>query len=85
MELCAGFAPATINRFSVQYHLRCRVQKWKWIDPSLHSPDPQSRTMFISDWAAWVHVVFLLGLVAWVLTAATAVLQRKQLTTSIDD
>lgn len=85
IELTAGFVPATINRLSVQYHLRCLLQKWGLIDPMLHSPDPRFRDMFFSGWPAWYHILFLTGLSAAALTVAVLVLRRRQLVTAIED
>jgi hypothetical protein len=82
VEVAVAFVPATINHFSVQYHLRCLLSKWVFEHPLPH--DHPMKTFFFSDWQPWQHVVVLLALAVALMTAAIVVLRRRQLVSAVE-
>ena len=77
METLIAWLPAMINHFSVQYHLRCLMMKW--IDRPELQQSRQFNVLFLSDYAAWQHMLLLLGAAAVLLTIAILVLSGRQL------
>jgi ABC-type transport system involved in multi-copper enzyme maturation permease subunit len=73
-EFLVSWVPAMVNRCTVQYHLRNLMAKWL---PEAYVP-PWARQL-TSDAPPWQHVLFLLGMIAVLLTAASLVLRRRQL------
>ena len=77
MEVVVAWLPATINHFSVQYHLRCLLVKWLTFSESTHGPMFDS--LFLSSAPASRHVLILLGSAGALLTAATWILRHREL------
>jgi ABC-type transport system involved in multi-copper enzyme maturation permease subunit len=82
MEIIVGFVPATINHFSVQYHLRCLLSKWIVEHPL--PPDHPMQTVFFSSWQPWQHLVVLLSAAVVLMTVAVALLRRRQLVSTVE-
>ena len=82
MEVVVAFVPATINHFSVQYHLRCLLSKWILEHPL--PPNHPMQTVFFSNWQPWQHLVVLLALAVALMTVAIVVLRRRQLVSAVE-
>jgi ABC-type transport system involved in multi-copper enzyme maturation permease subunit len=76
-EFLVSWVPALVNRMTVQYHLRNLMAKWL---PDAYVP-PWARQL-VSEAPPWQHVLFLLGMTAILLTAASLILRRRQLITA---
>jgi hypothetical protein len=82
VELLTTLIPATIQRFTVQYHLRCLLVKWLSRDELVQTMRVEGRLLYdtiFSEAPAWQHVAALIGFAAIVLTAATIILGRREL------
>ncbi len=77
LEVAAGFVPATINQFTLQYHLRGVGVRWV---PELVEEIPNG-PLLLSTAPAWQHILILLGFTAALLSAAILVLRRRELVT----
>ena len=57
-ETIVAFVPAIINRLTIQYHLRCLLNRWVDLKVPL-----QGQELFFSNWPAWWHVAVLVGMI----------------------
>jgi hypothetical protein len=72
-ETVVAFVPAIINRVTIQYHLRCLLNRW--VD--LKVPQ-EGQELFFSDWPAWWHVAVLAGMiVVWQAVSLAAIHLRQ--------
>jgi hypothetical protein len=72
-ETVVAFVPAIINRLTIQYHLRCLLNRW--ID--LEVPE-QGQELFFSNWPAWWHVSVLCGMIAFWQIVSIIVIHYRQ-------
>jgi len=82
MEVVIAWIPATINQFSMHYHLRCVMAQWIGFDPGRVGEG--AVLIFTSSWAPWQHLLTLSALALVLLTAAIAVLLQRQLVVAGD-
>jgi hypothetical protein len=76
-ETIVAFVPAIINRLTIQYHLRCLLNRW--ID--LEVPE-QGKELFFSDWPATWHVAVLAGMIVlWQIVSLTVIHFRQYVMT----
>jgi hypothetical protein len=72
-ETVVAFVPAIINRLTIQYHLRCLLNRWVDLEVPL-----EGQQLFFSDWPAWWHVAVLTGMiVAWQIVSLTVIHMRQ--------
>jgi ABC-type transport system involved in multi-copper enzyme maturation permease subunit len=72
-EAIVAFVPAIINRLTIQYHLRCLLNRWVDLKVPL-----QGQELFFSDWPAWWHVAVLVGMiVVWQVVSLVAIHLRQ--------
>ena len=82
VEVISTLIPATIQQFTVQYHLRCLLVKWLSWDELLQAMSAEGRLFYdpmFMEAPAWRHVAVLLGFIAVLVTAATIILGRREL------
>jgi hypothetical protein len=72
-EAVVAFVPAIINRLTIQYHLRCLLNRWVDLDV----PE-EGKQLFFSDWPAWWHVAVLATMVVAWQTISLVVVHLRQ-------
>jgi hypothetical protein len=72
-ETVVAFVPAIINRLTIQYHIRCLLNRWVDLEVPL-----EGQELFFSDWPAWWHVAVLCGMiVVWQIVSITVIHFRQ--------
>ncbi len=76
-ETVVAFVPAIVNRLTIQYHLRCLLNRWVDLEVPL-----EGQELFFSDWPAWWHVAVLAGMVGvWNIVSLTVIHCRQYVMT----
>ncbi|QDT53251.1 ABC-2 family transporter protein [Caulifigura coniformis] len=76
-ETVVAFVPAIINRLTIQYHLRCLLNRWVDLDVPA-----EGEQLFFSDWLAAWHVAVLLGMIVlWQIVSLTVIHFRQYVMT----
>jgi len=76
-ETVVAFVPAIINRLTIQYHLRCLLNRWVDLDVPA-----EGEQLFFSDWPASWHVAVLVGMIVlWQVVSLTVIHFRQYVMT----
>ncbi len=78
-EFLVSLIPAMINKFTIQYRLRCLLVKWMGWDPR---ELPEGFDLLLGQESWWVHVLILIGIIIGLLFAGSQVIQRREYATA---
>jgi ABC-type transport system involved in multi-copper enzyme maturation permease subunit len=78
-EFLVSLIPAMINKFTVQYRLRCLLVNWmEWSTERF----PEGFELLLGDEPSWLHVLILIGIIVGLLVAGTQVIQHREYATA---
>ena len=72
-ETVVAFVPAIINRITIQYHLRCLLNRWVDLEVPV-----EGQELFFSDWPAWWHLLVLGGMIVLWQVVSLVVIHSRQ-------
>jgi ABC-type transport system involved in multi-copper enzyme maturation permease subunit len=79
LEFLVSLIPAMINKFTIQYRLRCLLVSWmEWNTKKL----PDGFELLLGEEPWWLHVLILIGTIVGLLIAGTFVIGNREYATA---